>query len=61
MSGHTLIDLRAHDAKERGNKPEPDFQPADAMDVQNAREVVTRMQLERLAAESQREREGRAQ
>lgn len=27
MKGQTLIDLRAHDAKERGNKPEPDAIP----------------------------------
>lgn len=27
MNGHTLIDLRAHDAKERGNTPTPDAIP----------------------------------
>lgn len=29
MTGHTLIDLRAHDARERGNKPEPEAIPYD--------------------------------
>lgn len=27
MTSRPLIDLRAHDAKERGNKPEPDAIP----------------------------------
>lgn len=29
MNGHTLIDLRAFDAKERGNTPEPEAIPYD--------------------------------
>lgn len=58
MKSRDLIDLRTHDATERGDKPAPDFQPADAMDVQNAREVITRMRIKRLADGFRREREG---
>lgn len=50
-----LIDLRHLDAP----KPEPDFLPADPMDVQQAREVITRMRIERMADGYRREREGR--
>lgn len=55
MNGHTLIDLRHLDAK----PSELEFLPADPMDVQQAREVITRMRIERMAEGYKREREGR--
>jgi hypothetical protein len=62
MNGHTLIDLRHLDLRHLdAPKPEPDFQPADPMDVQTAREAVTRMRIERMAEgyRLERERDGR--
>lgn len=53
MNTHVLIDLRHLDAP----KPEPEFQPADPMDVQNIREVITRKRIERMAEGYRRERE----
>lgn len=53
MNGRTLIDLRHLDAP----KPEPEFQPADPMDVQHIREVITRKRLERMAEGYRRDRE----
>lgn len=57
MNGHTLIDLRHLDAP----KPEPEFLPADPMDVKTAREAVTHMRIERMAEgyHKERERDGR--
>lgn len=53
MTSHPLIDLRHLDAEPRALE----FQPADPMDVQNAREAVTRMRIERMAEGYRRERE----
>ena len=57
----TTVDLRHLDAPRRAYTTVPDFQPADPMDVQQAREVIPRMRLERLAQgfREQRERDGR--
>lgn len=48
-----IIDFRHLDAP----KPSPEFQPADPMDIQNAREYITRLRLERYAEGFRRERE----
>jgi len=53
MTARTLIDLRHLDAP----KPEPEFLPADPMDVQTAREAVARKRIERMAEGYRRERE----
>ena len=49
----TTIDFRHLDEP----KTELEFQPADPMDVQNAREAITRMRIERMAEGFKRERE----
>ncbi|MGN6383674.1 MAG: hypothetical protein ACTHMK_13810 [Dyella sp.] len=53
MTNHPTIDLRHLDAQRR----EPEFLPADPMAVQQAREVITRMRLERMAEGFRRSRE----
>lgn len=56
MNGHTLIDLRAHDAKERGNKPEPEAIPYVPDETLAA---AIRVHTDALRDKSERERDGR--
>lgn len=56
-----ILDFRQELALRPAELPALDFQPADPMDVQTAREAVTRMRIERMAEgySLERERDGR--
>jgi hypothetical protein len=56
-----ILDFRQELALRPAELPALDFQPADPMDVQHIREVITRKRIERMAEgyRLERERDGR--